>query len=261
MSYSPFMCSQNNNYLKAYLFFSVDICNSTRYKLYNESWNSIFKEFFKKFSVSFNDNIDREKDNYKLIQNEERDIAELTYPIKWKLIGDEILYYVEIKEYYEQVLFIIIAFRNTINEFNLNDNKSNLELKGTIWFVNISNYRNTNIELTTEIQGHSLNDFLGTSIDIGFRLSRFSSTEKITISVETAILLMRDNYLTLEEKGINVYFDGTTKLKGIDPLICDYPILWIDLLDKKEVERLKTSDDRSKLQISKRKIQKQVFRI
>ncbi len=129
-------------------------------------------------------------------------------------------------------------------------------MKGTIWFVNISNYRNTNIELTTEIQGHSLNDFLGSSIDIGFRLSRFSSTEKITISVETAILLMRDNYLTLEEKGINVYFDGTTKLKGLGPLICDYPILWIDLLDKKKLERLKTSDDSSKLQILKREIQK-----
>lgn len=91
------MCSQNNNYLRVYLFFSVDICNSTGYKLNNESWNSIFKEFFKKFSVSFNDNIDREKDNYKLIQNEERDIVELTYPIKWKLIGDEILYMLKSK--------------------------------------------------------------------------------------------------------------------------------------------------------------------
>ncbi len=254
------MCNDDSENIKAYLFFSVDICDSTKYKLEDSDWNVKFKTFYEEFASKFDTYINNENSNYAQIQQRERNGFSLPHPTLWKLIGDEILFFTEIRDYYESVLFSMIAFRNIVIDYNSNEN-GKFKLKGTIWFCNIP--KSNNIKLTTEVQKYSLVDFLGSSIDVGFRLTKYSNMEKMIISVETAILLIRDNYLTLQEKGINIYFDGTTELKGLDSSISNYPLIWIDLLDKgnmeTEISRLqaeKTSNIKLELQLLKREIQK-----
>jgi len=226
--------------MKAYLFLSVDIIDSTNIKCTKASWTSLFRSFYDSFPKRLNKNIDKENTTFKKIQGKQHKIFDLQHPTVWKLIGDEILFYLEIMDYYEQVLFTTIAFRNTIIEHNIK--KQGYEVKGTIWFANIDGNQR-NLKLTSKIQDLSLNDFLGSVFDIGFRLCKYSSSEKLFISVETAILLIRDNYLTLQKNGIYVYFDGTTKLRGFESSMLDYPLIWIDLLNRGQGSELKRTEN------------------
>ncbi len=154
-------------------------------------------------------------------------------PIKrWKNSGDEMLFYVSVNESfnsranigyiqhrYEMALWYILAFKQTIQEYN---NGKQFKVKGTAWSGNtpINNYiilnKNRNIE------------FLGRSIDIGFRLSKYSSIGKMIICAELAIILLRDNYLTLKRNDIELHFESREKLKGV---LNDmpYPIIWINM--------------------------------
>ena len=242
------MTANSNNSVKAILFFSVDIINSTKFKFQNKEWKKYIKNFYDDFPETFKNKIDTEKTNFKRIQVKNKKKVELPYPKVWKYIGDEILFYEYINDFYEEVIFSIIAFRNAIIDYNQNV-AHKLKVKGTVWFANI-NQEYDNYEIQTKIGENQNHDFIGHSVDIGFRLSKFSDSEKLVISVETAILLIRDNYLTLEDKGINIYFDGTENLKGLKNDLGDYPKIWIDLMDDKRIE------NDNELAYIKRQIQK-----
>jgi hypothetical protein len=223
--------------MRAIMFLSVDVINSTQLKQTDRMWPSLFKSFYVSFPKELNRAIDRQKPSFKRIQRKGRKALNLQHPRVWKLIGDEILFYLELSDYYEQLLFTTIAFRNALREHN-RDNKD-LKIRGTIWFANV-NDKTSNMRFASNVQGRSLDDFLGTAIDIGFRLCGYSSFDKLVISSETAILLIRDNHLTLEEHGIHLCFGGTTKLRGFEPTLQEYPLIWIDASDER---RGSTSDN------------------
>ncbi len=230
--------------MKAYLFLSVDIIGSTKIKYETESWMSLFKSFYESFPKHLDAYIDKQNKHFKKIQNKNRKPLDLPHPTVWKLIGDEILFYLELADYYEQVLFTVIALRAAIMDHNSQNHS--YKIKGTIWFANIDG-KHGNLKLTSRIQDLSLNDFLGSVFDIGFRLCSYSNSEKLIVSVETAILLIRDNYLTLQDNGIHIYFDGTTKLRGFESTMQDYPLIWIDLLseDKSKLSKTKSPNKSS----------------
>jgi len=230
-----------------YLFFSVDIINSTKIKYDRDDWIVLFEDHYDSFYTAL-------KLKCKKLNIHNKGELQLP-PIKlWKNSGDEMLFYVSINESfnsranigdirhrYEMALWYILAFKQTLKEYNKDEQ---FRVKGTAWSGNtpINNYRifneNRNI------------DFLGKSIDIGFRLSKYSSRGKIIISAELAIILMRDNYQTLKRNDIELHFESRETLKGV---LNDmpYPIIWINthylLTDLENALRGKNRQDSVKM--------------
>lgn len=184
-------------------------------------------------------------------------------PTFWKTAGDEIIFTKIITDH-RQVRVILncwIAAIQKVRDF-LKKEKSNLDVKCTIWMagfpvwnqeiaVNRSPEKNEGDQgnffvangmllnkfyenqSTTEV----LIDYIGPSIDTGFRLSSLSTTRKMIISVDVAYMLSLTDQNT--PKGLNkleMFFDGTHSLRGViggDP----YPIFWIDTLPETEIFR------------------------
>lgn len=175
-------------------------------------------------------------------------------PRLWKTNGDEILYVKEIQET-EQIhlcieawLFALKECRKTIKQAN-----NSLDIKGTAWLAGfpVANHEivfRSGIDLDPSEhdtgEGPQFNhlyyldkeakkpgknglvrDYIGPSIDTGFRLAAHATPRQFPISLETAFALSsigahRDHRLT-------IHFGGKFELKGVlggKP----YPIFWID---------------------------------
>jgi len=247
---------ENNNIeLYSYLFFSVDIVDSISFKRnYINEWCDLFKSFYKDFPNNY---LFEECKKIKKNRNEEISI-EISKPHIWKTIGDEITFYVDIcksfeegkkelsdKTYYDMILYYITALFYSIKNYNKDaENKINnyepaLKIKGTAWFANVvdgsyydGKYGNIRIPLS-EVDEKNCNeyDFIGRQIDIGFRIAKYSTLNQLIISVELAILLLRDNYLTIEDLSMKICYSGRNQIKGIFENI-GYPIIYIDMMDK-----------------------------
>ncbi len=239
----------DSNHVEAFIFFSVDIVNSAAYKSQHiNDWGGDFKAFLEGFPDEVNGTV----------RSYEKVIG-LPDPKIWKRLGDEILFHLNINEFfnvvvgknnltrYELVLHYTICFKKAINRYNqksdekLNKHERAFKLKGTAWFANLvcgpnydEKYGNIIIDFEKSNSGGKKEyDFIGRQIDIGFRIGKYSTLNKFVISVEYAILLLRDNYLTLEDEGIKIYYDGRKVLKGILEHL-GYPIIYIDMEDKLE---------------------------
>lgn len=194
------------------VFFSVDLVGSTAFKFRTSleeniddskhPWLAVFSNFYSDFPVLF-------RQYYEIIYtNMKSDGTEI---VSWKAVGDELLFYADITKKY-QIVELMRAFIQTINEYKkiLKDKKLNLSLKGTAWTAGFP-------IINSEVYVGEDLDFIGPSIDTGFRLTKFSTTSRLYISVELAYIL------SLEAKHIeynfpiikNLYYDGEECLKGV----------------------------------------------
>ncbi|MEW5813780.1 MAG: hypothetical protein AB1798_00055 [Spirochaetota bacterium] len=239
--------------VKAFIFFSVDIVDSSAYKSrFLNDWSKDFKLFLEAFPNKLNESC-------KSVKIPRHEARPLPCPNIWKLVGDEVLFFIDISEtyeklqdkkelaYYELVLYYTILFRRAIIVHNsaadekLKKNDRAFKIKGAAWFANIVKgpnydelYGNIEIEFNNaKADGLKQRDFIGRQIDIGFRIAKHSTLNRFVISVEFAILLLRDNYLTIEDEGIELYYEGRKSIKGILEYV-DYPIICIDMEDKFE---------------------------
>lgn len=204
------------------LFFSVDLENSTRYKSASSKpeelfvWSKKFESFYDDFENAFS--------------KECKQYSNFEKPTMWKLVGDEILYQCEIKDS-AKVVNYVRAFQSAVKKYNedelrksdLKDSDSNLpELlcKGTIWGAGFP-IRNRAIRTPLGQE-----DYLGIDIDIGFRLTKYSTSEKITVSLPVAYILDLHGYEGLR------YYDKQV-LKGVEG---HYPIFWISSMSKNSPE-------------------------
>lgn len=222
------------------LFFSIDIINSTKLKYDSKNeWKTIIKEGFYDLFPKIWDNQCSCMEIFNLKPSKVK--IKLARPIEWKKNGDEILYVVDffdsysnfnvvddnykkediIKNIYEIALWQIICFRRSIIVFN-NESKD-IKVKGTAWYADFPQ--------NNEVIDSKNNDYIGKSIDIGFRLTKYAEVGKLIISVELAIILMRDNYITLERNDVRLHIERREVLKGV---LWDapYPIIWINMQDK-----------------------------
>jgi len=198
---------------KNILFLSVDIVGSTQYKQYysergeSQHWIEFFEFFFEEFPKQLNLSIQKSSSHYAT------DIE------IWKTLGDEIIFKANIKNY-RQVEIIIDYFINTIYTFRQIikqkglDSDISIDIKGSSWISEFPVYNST---LTI---GKAA-DYIGPSIDIGFRISKFATRRKFVISIEVARILVE------KTNGFKLYFDDTIPLKGVfkeKP----YPLIWID---------------------------------
>ena len=158
-------------------------------------------------------------------------------PLIWKTIGDEIVFCNKIHDI-EHLAICINAFISTLDNHSkalearrLDDAgkmPSGLDVKGTAWIaafpypnitVSISQkIRTLNLETTEEFEVSSESDpqgfdFLGQSIDTGFRISSLSGIDRISVSAELAYLLCD---LAIDGKlDVKLHYLGRETLKGV----------------------------------------------
>jgi hypothetical protein len=187
-------------------------------------------------------------------------------PAFWKGIGDEAVYVKEITTHREAYC-CIHCWMNAINSHRqeLRRKYPKLDLKSIarIAGFHVNNPEiilRTNVTTAEEDTGgmdsvydnvklmkkyhsgdkHNLvRDFVGPSIDIGFRLSSFATPRKLVVSLDLALILAAAEGYRPHDfwfAPMKFFFDGSTSMKGVLGGV-PYPIIWIDLLTTDKLEQ------------------------
>ncbi len=220
-------------------FLSIDIIDSTRIK--NEYKNK--QENSSSWSIKFN-SFFKDVDNhlakvYKDIHNGD----EFQGLFKWRTIGDEIVYFSQIKNILHIMEHInaAITFSNEFNKIG----KNSLNVKLTSWIagfpVNNALFYEKDQKLLThntrKIRNYSDINFLGPCIDTGFRIAKFSYLNKFVLSIDLALIILcfiNQNKDLKEKYNFRFYFDNEQNVKGINN--GKYPIIWLNLSEKDSLD-------------------------
>jgi hypothetical protein len=224
------------------IFFSVDLEGATKYK--NEArsnryavgkWKSEndWCAAFKKFYIDFPDYF---RKAYTLLsaQKETEGIRQPVTPVLWKFIGDEILFYAPIEDGC-QVLEHLYAFQQAITNYNndLEQSGASFYCKGASW---IAGFPLNNRIITIEgANGKQIVDFIGSSIDAGFRVAKHATSRKLVISFDLLwmLLIARQKYARVHRYNFDIRFHGEHVLKGVLNEK-EYPIFWFHLWKKED---------------------------
>lgn len=252
------------------LFLSADIVGSTAFKQKSRNnfttsgfplWFAIVLEFYQVAEQNF-------QKHWNALDNRAPRAGPDIWgspPELWKTIGDEVLFKKRI-DHPGQAVLCMLAWIATLNDLRLTLRKHNLDVKATAWVADFP-VRNNEIVLQRNVgksvvdNDHEffiksnqdslaafhkdatpkdlLRDFIGPSIDTGFRLGGFASARKLVLSVELAYILGSEQVRGDEDKDIysrGIYvlpkfdfkYEGRHSLKGVlggSP----YPIIWLDL--------------------------------
>ena len=99
-----------------------------------------------------------------------------------------------------------------------------LPLKGTAW---LAGFPVTNMVIEFPDIGR---DYVGPSIDLGFRLAGRATRKKFVISADLALMLVDAvRALRMSEDDFPIHFSGRESFKGISN---EYPVFWIDCADQ-----------------------------
>ena len=201
------------------IFFSVDLIGSTSYKAKkaengdDAEWCLFFAVFPLELTTSYQKQaiLKHQKDSFEQVKI-------------WKILGDEILFYADLTNY-QHIASHICAFKDSIQNYNLllKGKKAPVPLcKGTVW---TAGFPLSNIE----IQINNTPDFIGSSIDAGFRLTKYSSSRKLCLSIE-ALLMFCTTIIDerIEKTEYPIRFEGKKELKGVLNN-APYPIFWLDI--------------------------------
>ncbi|PKL34921.1 MAG: hypothetical protein CVV45_00660 [Spirochaetae bacterium HGW-Spirochaetae-10] len=215
------------------IFLSVDIVGSTAYKQQDprpssQAWVNLFKDFFTDFPLLFTT---KYKTAFKAISPSGE--SDPNTPAVWKGLGDEILFHKKLGKSAEAMI-TVDAFIEAIEEYRHAFTGKHLDLKGSAW---IAGFPVNNIRL----QIADYEDFIGPSIDIGFRISKFATPSRFVLSCDLATILLDGG------TSRDYLFTGTERLKGVfgDD---EYPIIFMRMGDQaNDVEGLIPSVATSRL--------------
>lgn len=208
-----------------YLFLSVDIIGSTALKYgkkQTSDWYSVFTDFYVSFPDEFKLRLESAYEYHGKLKYDRDNL------VVWKHAGDEILFYIEITQK-DEVPCIVTAFKNTLEDWYSSEEK--LNVKGCIWTGQFPF-----IDRIIEEGSDKKFDFIGPSIDCGFRLGKYASKDEVSISVEIADLI--NGVSSLQS---SLYYLKSENLKGVLGEK-NYPIFVIklDAAKTKEYDYLKT---------------------
>lgn len=189
------------------LFLSVDIVNSTalkqEFRERDDSWLEIARSFYTAFPT--------------LVLSalaELPTVDEASRPILWKAIGDELVFVSNVEKM-EVVPLLLRALRAAVNQWNCDYEDERVLVKGAAWLAGFP-------VMNSVIPGEA-EDYVGSSIDTGFRLCRFASPRHLVIGIEVAYVVAR-----LADPLVNeLHFEGRQEIRGVlkgQP----YPIFWVD---------------------------------
>ncbi|MGM0462365.1 MAG: hypothetical protein ACQEQ4_08110 [Fibrobacterota bacterium] len=200
-----------------YLFISFDLVNSTSFKLHDPHWPPLFNRFFDYCRL-------KTKSYFPTCRD-------------WKMVGDEILFYMPVKDRSElseapQKVFSIM--QKSIAFINENSKtKGILSVKSVVWAAYMREQRDftsdseeINYLVKSVKNGEIVLDFLGPHIDTGFRLGSFANQGKLVVGARLAALLTAETNTTASaalEKNLRIA--AYEKLKGVWNGR-RYPIVW-----------------------------------
>lgn len=153
----------------------------------------------------------------------------------FKVLGDEILFYVELKRH-EQILYHIWAVREAVKDFNvgLAQRYRFLRCKPTAW---IAGFPVVNSEIYVTESGRQLPlDYIGPSMDAWFRLTKLATPRKFILAFD--LVLMLTDALTASHTAssrLRLFYDGSQPLAGVLGGV-PYPIIWVDESDNAPLE-------------------------
>jgi hypothetical protein len=247
------------------LFLSFDVQGSTSFKYQAaadkiEAWLPIIHWFYIETQAAVERSWLRSSARYR------HDFPEAEAgpgPVFWKSAGDELLFVQEITHPL-QCLSAVQAFKDVQaqqDEDLQRRSGGRLRLKATAWLAGFPNL-NKEIPLigphTGEVESHDddtmlriarfergtlphQRDFVGPSIDLGFRLTELATPRRFVVSVELAYVLadmMVESHLM---DRLNLQVEEGRVLRGILNDM-EYPLIWIDALShrpaKTNLERL-----------------------
>lgn len=248
------------------LYMSVDIVGSTAMKQGlsisdvhhgpNHEWFQLLSMFYRNMEVQF------AKHWADKSQKARAEFGECISgdPELWKAIGDEVVYTKCLTSQKEAVV-CVAAWLAAVEDFRgqLKGGKfPDLDLKCTLWLagfpvtnteVVLQAFVGTNVADTDsgnpivengtllnqrysdseDFDKSNIRDFVGPSIDLGFRLGTLSTPRKCILSLELAHLLLNWSPLAGSPFSIPVVrYDGRVALKGIMSG-APYPVFWLDL--------------------------------
>lgn len=242
------------------LFLSADLAGSTAYKtaakqkendIYPEWVTTITKGFYYTFPNIFSD-------EYKINCNSETILHEYA-PKLWKKIGDELVFCIKICSE-EHLKICVCAFKEAIAKYRkvLSEKNLKLDIKGAIW---IGAFPFPNLSLSKEFSNDMYGDeeteneidkkpdeydFLGPSIDAGFRVAKFSTPAKMFLSLEVSYLLLNianDYNKKNKQCDFLIGYHGKEIMKGvIDER--PYPLFFIHTETNEEEVELSTKENK-----------------
>ena len=201
-------------------------------KLYPE-WVGRFREFYRQFPEFF-DAAYRETTCGSIPDSR---------PKLWKIIGDEILFCCRVLSL-EHLSCCVGAFITALEKYGATLGDIGLDVKGAGW---VADFPAKNITLSINDGSIAFNladedlptetferradssphgfDFLGSAIDIGFRVAGHAQADKFAASAELALLLAeaKDQQLFTRE----FRYDGRLTLKGVNGSH-PYPVVFVD---------------------------------
>lgn len=226
--------NDEDNKTGAFLFVSFDLVNSTAFKsLHLTKWPVIFHRF------------------YELVEHHA--LKNFVNSMVWRYAGDEILFYKQIdkvSDLYEVPKIASRVIQIVLEALNLQypETKNIIYIKSTLWiaeatFVKSQDLAKSETLLSNLIINFDINqrrniDFLGSDIDLGFRIAKFAERNKVVVSAELAYLLYKERGTIEEECNYNVLDSlrivSYEQLKGIWNNR-HYPIIWYyDSWDKQD---------------------------
>ncbi|ACI57129.1 hypothetical protein Rleg2_3867 [Rhizobium leguminosarum bv. trifolii WSM2304] len=261
------------------LFLSVDLVGSTAFKQANqrafksdekagegsiaEPWFSPIAQFYKEIERLFA----REWQLYAEGLASRIGWPAGPAPELWKSAGDELLY-VKVLRDHREATACIICWMRTIEEYrsDLKQKYPTLDLKCTAWVAGFP-IANTEVVFAKRVDNEEIpddadplfanldllhrydadpndraltKDYIGPSVDTGFRLCELSTARKFVISVDLALMVVhavRARPAGADEIDVKLHYDGRVGLKGVlggHP----YPVFWIDMASDSSLDKL-----------------------
>lgn len=254
------------------IFFSIDLLGSTAFKQREskqpgDGWLPVFLGFYQDSHLFFQEEWTRVCSVFE--KNRVKGLGEA--PAFWKGAGDEVIFTKQLRSV-NDALGSILCLKGVVAKHRavFTDKRPDLNIKSTAWtagfpvtnaeiaisgrskmplesetlfdnLLRVYLYKNRNEtwsdpELARAARDMVI-DYLGPSIDLGFRLSGWATARRIPVSLELLMMLSRactelrpevrkalENDLKIA-KLLRIHYDKRRDLKGI---IFPYPLVWID---------------------------------
>jgi hypothetical protein len=218
-----------------YVFFSVDIEGSTRFKNdvgKSSTWGPFFLEFFHSFPST--------------LANCEVKLAQLLSSanpksqfVFCKSLGDELIFAKKLTGGFEAFVAVCAA-KQAITDYSKKlrehqrdrreDGEQHVfptQLKGTMWHAG---FPIKNMKVVKDEHPQVPIDYIGPSIDLGFRLAKLSSPWHMSISAPLAWMVAKiqvEHPEKIDNLDIKWTYRGRESLKGV--LVSPYPVFCIDV--------------------------------
>lgn len=216
------------------IFLSADLTGSTKFK-YNvdagaqefvNKWEEVIVEFYSHFCKEFPRQIGVR--DVRLSKNLE----------PWKVLGDEIIFSSKLDRF-DDALTILDVFRDVLIGYRDRlSSTPDLGVKGAAWMIDIP-VRNKKISafswlmpVADEAERARDFDYIGQSMDAGFRLAAQSNPYRMAVSLELALIAAEAE----RRKGLRDLpwgYGGRVELKGVlGERFASYPFVFLDTESK-----------------------------